>query len=237
MRLALFGGTFDPIHCAHLRVARAAADAFALDRVLFAPTGRQPLKSAPAAASYDDRLAMVALALSHPCAESAAQPAPDPRFAVSALDAPRPGGQPNYTVDLLEDLARTHPEAALFAIAGADSFLTLAQWRSPQRVLALAEWIVVSRPGLELQSAAGSALIPTTHFPATHFLARAEFAPLALTPQHRTRIHLLPGIHQDISATTLRQLLEAPSPGNDPAPTPWLSPAVAAYIREHHLYR
>ncbi len=225
MRLALFGGTFDPIHCGHLRVARAAADAFALDRVLFAPTGRQPLKSSPAIASFDDRLAMAALALADPCADQAA---PDPRLAVSSLDAPRPGGAPNYTVDLLEDIARGLPHAELFAIAGADSFLTLLSWRSPDQLLALAEWIVVSRPDFPL---------------APDFLSRPELAPLSLTPEQRTRIHLLPGIHQDISATTLRHLLRDSATAianhrpTDPMLDHWLPPAVAAYIRDHHLYQ
>lgn len=223
MRLTLFGGTFDPIHCAHLRVARAAADAFALDRVLFAPTGRQPLKSALPAASFEDRLAMVKLALAEPCNDSV----PDPRFAVSALDAPRSDGQPNYTVDLLQELGRLHPGDTLFAIAGADSFLTLAHWRSPLRVLALAEWIVVSRPGLDLQTAS-----------AADFLSRPEFAPLSFTPVQRARIHLLPGIHEDISATTLRQHLAAvaTSSGDDTALKQWLPPVVATYIRDHDLY-
>ena len=215
MRLALFGGTFDPVHCAHLRVARAAADAFSLDRILLAPVGRQPLKSTPASASFEDRLAMVTLALAHPCAENEVT---DPRLAVTSLDAPRPGGAPNYTVDLLEELARTMPHAELFAIAGADSFLTLAQWRSQERVLELAEWIVVSRPGLDLTPA---------------FLDRPEFAPLALSEEQRARIHLLPGIDEDISATAVRQALRDRPDDIHPK----LSPAVAAYIRTHHLYR
>jgi nicotinate-nucleotide adenylyltransferase len=223
MRLALFGGTFDPTHCAHLRVARAAADAFSLDRVLFAPTGRQPLKSAPAEASFGDRLAMIALALAHPCAEGA-RATPDPRLVVTSLDAPRPGGAPNYTVDLLEEIARTMPQVELFAIAGADSFLTLAQWRSPQRVLALAQWIVVSRPGLDLTP---------------DFINRPEFATLALSPEQRARIHFFSGIHEDISATALRARLNAAAdnPNQDAALEQWLPPAVAAYIRDHHLYR
>lgn len=220
MRLALFGGTFDPIHCAHLRVARAAADAFALERVLFAPTGHQPLKAESAAASFEDRLAMVTLALAHPCADGNRQPAsPDPRFAVTSLDAPHPAAAPNYTVNLLEDLARTMPAATLFAIAGADSFLSLPQWRSPGRLLALAEWIVVSRPGFDLAQA---------------FLDRADFAALALTEEQRARIHLLSGVHEDVSATELRrQLRENPE---DPADGV-LPPVVGAYIRDHHLYR
>ncbi len=219
MRLALFGGTFDPVHCAHLRVARAAADAFLLDRVLFAPTGRQPLKSRSAIASFDDRLAMVTLALAHPCVEQGQPAAPDARLGVTSLDGPRPGGAPNYTVDLLEELARTMPQADLFAIAGADSFLSLPRWRAPERVLALAQWIVVSRPGRELSF---------------DFLDRPEFSSLALTRERRSRIHLLPGIQEDISASGLRDLLRNRD-GDLPAGV--LSPVVAAYIREHNLYR
>ena len=228
MRLALFGGTFDPIHCAHLRVARAAADAFALDRVLFAPTGRQPLKSESAHASFQDRLAMANLAIADSPNEQRTTNNGQPLFAVTSLDAPRPDGAPNYTVDVLEELARTLPEATLFAIAGADSFLSLPHWRSPERVLALAEWIVVSRPGLDLAQA---------------FLERPEFAPLALTAEQRVRIHILPGIQQDISATALRARLRtaATSSGKDVALDPglekWLPSSVAAYIRDHNLYR
>lgn len=224
MRLALFGGTFDPIHCAHLRVARAAADAFSLDRVLFAPTGRQPLKSEVPVASFEDRLAMVTLALADPCPGDTARPMPDPRLVVTSLDAPRPAGVPNYSVDLLEELARTMPQASLFSIAGADSFLTLAQWRSPERVLMLAKWIIVSRPGLNITPA---------------FLDRPEFAPLALTAEQRARVHLLTGVDEDISATVLRERLHASAddPNHDPALKQWISPAVTAYIRDHGLYR
>jgi len=221
MRVALFGGTFDPIHLGHLRVAAAAANAFSLDRVLFAPVGRQPLKSRAAAASFQDRVAMVALALSQPFADRGVALTPDPRFALTSLDGPRPTGEPNYTVDTLAALARESPGATLFAIAGADSFLTLRNWRSPAQLLALAEWIVVSRPD----------------FPLTpEFLDRPEFA---LTPAQRARVHLLPGLHEDISATGLRQHLHASAANSIASPDfdPWLPPAVAAYIREHHLYQ
>ena len=209
MRVALFGGTFDPIHRGHLRLASAAADAFAFDRVLFAPTGRQPLKSEAATASFADRLAMVTLA----CTVSGDPPAqPDPRFAVSTLDAPHPDGSPNYTVDVLTILRQQLPGATLFVLTGADSFLDLRRWRSPDRLLALAEWIVVSRPEFPL----GDALL----------------APLALTPAQRARVHLLATVHEDVSATELRLRLRA----GDPCPG-LLAPAVSAYIQAHHLYR
>jgi nicotinate-nucleotide adenylyltransferase len=205
MRVAFFGGTFDPIHRGHLAIAAAAADAFALDRVLFAPVGRQPLKGERAIASFADRLEMVTLAC-------AAPPSPDPRFAVSAIDAPRADGQPNYTVDTLAVLAREYPAATLFVLTGADSFLTIHRWREYKKLLALAQWIVVSRP----------------EFP----LTEGQLTPLALTPLQRARIHLLATIHEEVSSTELRNRLRA----GDPCPG-LLPPAVSDYIRSHHLYR
>jgi nicotinate-nucleotide adenylyltransferase len=220
MRVAFFGGTFDPIHRGHLRLAWAAADAFALDLVLFAPVGHQPLKPEAAIASYADRLEMATLALAsgdmpQPATDNL-QPAtgnsPDSRFAVSALDAPRSDGKPNYSVDSLAALAHELPCASLFVLTGADSFLDLRRWRSPARLLALAEWIVVSRPD----------------FP----LGESQLAPLALTPAQRARVHLLPTIHEEVSATELRRRLHE----GDPCPG-LLLPAVAAYIQTHSLYR
>jgi nicotinate-nucleotide adenylyltransferase len=230
MRVALFGGTFDPIHRGHLRLAAAAADAFALDRVLFAPVGHQPLKPHGPAASFADRLALVRLALEAPSSDTPArdaepsgeqrqtsaespQPSPyDHRFAASTLDAPHTDGSPNYTVDTLAALTREYPAADLFALAGADSFLDLRRWRSPDRLLSLAEWVVVSRPD----------------FP----LTEARLATLALTPTQRGRIHLLTTVHEDVSATELRRRLHT----GDPCPG-LLPPAVAAYIQTHRLYR
>lgn len=217
MRVAFFGGTFDPIHRGHLRLASAAADAFALDRVLFAPVGVQPLKAKRPMASFSDRLEMTALALASPDLSSGeSQPAtaapPDSRFFVSTLDAPRPDGQPNYSVHTLAALAREYPAASLYVLTGADSFLTMRKWRSPDRLLALAEWIVVSRP----------------EFP----LAEAQLAALDLTPAQRARVHLLTTVHEDVSATELRRGLRA---GDSCAGL--LPPAVAAYIQARHLYR
>jgi nicotinate-nucleotide adenylyltransferase len=213
MRTALFGGTFDPIHRGHLRLAAAAAQAFALDRVLFAPTGRQPLKSAPPEASFADRLAMVTLALS-------GLPATPCAFLPSGLDAPHPGGAPNYTVDLLTTLRAQLPKDQFFVLTGADSFLTLPHWREPHTLLALAQWIVASRPGYPLDAS---------------FLESPQFAPLNLTPAERARIHLLPALHEDVSSTELRNHLHSSSAahGEDDL----IPAAVTGYIRTHALYR
>lgn len=197
-RIALFGGSFDPPHRGHLAIARAAVDALSLDIVLFAPTGRQPLKPKGASAMFADRVAMVSLL----CAA-------EPGFTVSMLDAPRTDGRPNYTVETLEAIRSRSPGARLFAIAGADSFLELPRWHQSQRLLEMAEWIVVSRPGFSLER-----LFDTQ--------------PLSVA---KSQVHVLNGVQESVSATDLRKRLAA---GEDCAAL--VSPHVMAYIREHRLY-
>ena len=200
MRIALFGGTFDPLHRGHLAIATAAADRFQLDQVLFAPVGRQPLKRQHASASFADRVAMVQLA----CAELR-----EPRFLVSTLDAPRPDGSPNYTVDTLVSLSAAWPGASLFNLIGADNFRNIAGWKQPGKLLALAEWIVISRPGFPLDPPPG----------------------LALSAAQQNRIHLLDAVHDDTSATALRARLTSGEPCTDLIPA-----SVRRYIELHHLY-
>jgi nicotinate-nucleotide adenylyltransferase len=198
MRVALFGGTFDPIHRGHLAIAAAAADAFQLDTVLFAPAGRQPLKPAGTPTAFVDRLAMTALA----CRE-------DVRFAVSELDAPHADGTPNYTVDTIGALQEQVPAAMIFVLVGADSFLGLRRWHEPDRLLESAEWIVVSRPGFSLD----------------------DLSRLQLSPPQLKRVHLLDSVHDDVSATALRERLRR---GETCAEL--LPPAVLDYIRQNCLY-
>jgi nicotinate-nucleotide adenylyltransferase len=204
LRIALFGGTFDPPHLGHLAIARAAAEAFHLDEILFAPAARQPLKLDGNSSSFADRLAMTTLA----CKQ-------DKRFQASPIDAPRPDGLPNYTADTLAELRQTMPDDTLFNLVGADSFLNLPRWREPNRLLELAEWIVVSRPGFSLPR-----------------LSLGSLSSLHLTPHQQARVHLLTTVHEDISATVLRRRLQAGESCVDVLPA-----AVSDYIRTHHLYR
>jgi nicotinate-nucleotide adenylyltransferase len=199
MRVALFGGTFDPPHRGHLAIATAAANTFDLDTVLFAPAGRQPLKTEGGASSFADRVAMVELA----CAA-------DVRFAVSRVDAPHEDGSPNYTVDALAKLGREMPGDRLFNLVGADSFLDLRRWHEPERLLELAEWIVVSRPGFPLEG----------------------LESLKLTTRQMERVHVLDNVHEDVAATNLRERLEEGACCTDVLPE-----AVSEYIQSHHLYR
>ena len=136
--LGVFGGTFDPIHVAHLAVAQEAAESVGLERVLFIPAGEPPHKPGLVATASEQRLAMVELAI-----------AGNPRFAVDPREIDRAG--PSYTVDTLEALsaealaADRTPDLRL--ILSAEAFLELMTWREPRRVLELARIVVAPRDG------------------------------------------------------------------------------------------
>jgi nicotinate-nucleotide adenylyltransferase len=133
MKLAIFGGTFDPVHCAHLTAAREAADSFGLDRVLFIPAGNPPHKS-ETSTPFDDRFRMVQLA----CAV-------DPRFEASPLEA---GSDKSYSILTIERIRSSlQPEDRLFFIIGADAFAEIISWYRWQDVVGAVEFIVVTRPG------------------------------------------------------------------------------------------
>ena len=136
--LGVFGGTFDPIHLAHLAVAEEAAETLGLERVLFVPVGEPPHKPGRAITAAEDRLAMVELAI-----------AGNPRFRADRIELDRPG--PSYTVDTLTALqaARltTGPTADLTLVLSAEAFLGLLSWREPRRVLELARVVVAPRDG------------------------------------------------------------------------------------------
>ena len=127
MRIAFFGGSFDPPHFGHLAVARAARQALNLDRVLFAPVGFQPLKPLGSAASFTDRVEMTRLAIQD-----------DPGFEISLADAPADPANlaPNYTVDTLAAIRRTHPpNTKWFLLLGADAFRLFLAGAAPMRFL------------------------------------------------------------------------------------------------------
>jgi nicotinate-nucleotide adenylyltransferase len=133
MRLALFGGTFDPIHQAHLAVAREAADRFHLDRVLFIPAARPPHKQHGARAPYEDRVRMAELAT-----------AGEPRFRVSRLEE---GTARSYSIDTIDKVrGEMAPGDELFFIIGADAFAEIQTWHRWRDVARAVQFIVVSRP-------------------------------------------------------------------------------------------
>ena len=134
MRLAIFGGTFDPIHQAHLAVAREAADRFHLDRVVFVPADHPPHKSGVTHAPYADRLRMTELACQA-----------DSRFEASDIEAGTPR---SYSIQNIEKVRESLSAAdELFFIIGADAFSEVRTWHRWRDVAASVRFLVVSRPG------------------------------------------------------------------------------------------
>lgn len=134
MRLAIFGGTFDPIHNAHLAVAREAAARFELDRVWLVPAERPPHKHGVTHAPYADRFRMVELA----CAD-------EPKLEASRLEQDTAS---SYSIDTIEKVrARLAADDTLFFVIGADAFAEIESWRRWRDVVRAVEFIVVSRPG------------------------------------------------------------------------------------------
>ena len=137
-RIGVMGGTFDPVHHGHLVAASEVAHRFALDEVVFVPTGRPWQKDDRDVAPAEDRYLMTVIAT-----------ASDPRFRVSRVDVDRDG--PTYTVDTLRDLRAEYDASSgpteLFFITGADALASIASWRDSDEVLGLAHFVGVTRPG------------------------------------------------------------------------------------------
>ena len=138
MRRAIFGGTFDPIHKAHLVVAREAADAFALDQVLMIPAGNPPHKGAGTA--YEHRYRMVELACEG-----------DPRLLPSRLEE---GSAKSYSIHTVERLKAEGGD--VYFIIGADAFAEIRTWHRWEDLIREVEFIVVTRPGHGYDSPPGA---------------------------------------------------------------------------------
>ncbi|HEY7333464.1 MAG TPA: nicotinate-nucleotide adenylyltransferase [Bryobacteraceae bacterium] len=169
MKTAIFGGTFDPIHSAHLTVAREAADAFALDRVLFIPSSHPPHKGA--IAPYEDRYRMVELACSG-----------EARFVPSRLEEGQELSYSIYTIERVRGLGL--PWKRLFFLIGADAFAEIRTWHRWTEVVAAVEFIVVTRPGHAYVSPADATVhrldtlaLPVSSSEIRQALARGESPP------------------------------------------------------------
>ncbi|TKV62230.1 nicotinate-nucleotide adenylyltransferase [Nakamurella flava] len=134
-RIGVMGGTFDPIHHGHLVAASEVADRFALDEVVFVPTGQPWQKTGTTVAEHRYLMTVIATAS-------------NPRFTVSRVDIDRPG--PTYTRDTLVDLRRQEPDADWFFITGADALAAIMGWKNYEELFDLAHFIGVTRPGYQL---------------------------------------------------------------------------------------
>ena len=210
--LGIFGGTFDPVHYGHLRLAEEACTALALERVLWLPAGRPPHRQAPGAGGLH-RLQMVRLAI-----------AGNPRFVVDAGEIERDAA--SYTVDTLQrlrqELGASRP---LVLLLGADAFAGLAQWHRWQELFDLAHLAVATRPQHSLDPAQ---LAPPL---AAQWRQRWRAEAQALATAAAGHITSFDITALDIAATSIRSDLAA---GLSPR---YLLPApVLDYIELHQLY-
>lgn len=211
--LGILGGTFDPVHRAHLHLARAAVRQLGLGGVVWIPAGQPWHREAPRTPA-EHRLAMVRLAV-----------ADEPAFSVDDVEAL--AGSPGYTVPMLERLRAEHGASRpLVLLMGADAFLGLTTWHRWRDIFDLAHIAVAARPGAPLDAANMPAEL------AEQFDRRLG-GRLAEGPAGGiVRFDIEPVEPPDLSATAVRELLRtAPQRAVDLLPS-----GVLDYIRSHHLY-
>jgi nicotinate-nucleotide adenylyltransferase len=217
-RIAIYGGTFDPVHSGHLEIATRVTGLFEIDEFLFVPARVAPHKLDREVSSSLHRYAMLALATQD-----------QPRLCLSSyeLDAP----QRQYTVDTLFHFRSELGERAeLFFVMGADSWAEITTWREWQRLITLSNLIVVTRPGYEFSTnyvgAAAANVVDVRG------LARESVANIAQTGG--PKIFVTDAVMVDVSATEIRKAARQNQDANLRKLVP---PAVADYIRKYRLYR
>jgi nicotinate-nucleotide adenylyltransferase len=188
--IALFGGTFDPIHAGHIAVAQAAQKRFHLDAVYFIPSSRPPHKTRPALTPFVHRYAMVALG----CADH-------PGFVPSLAEAPMDGATPHvfYSIDTVRRFRREHPEDHLYFILGADQFLEIPTWKSYESLLDSCDFIIASRPGFRLDAL--RLVIPPEK------LGRSTGHDTHRIVLRKSVVHLLTTVSSHVSSTEVRHRL------------------------------
>jgi nicotinate-nucleotide adenylyltransferase len=250
MNIGIFGGRFDPIHRGHLSLATAAADRYSLGRVLFVPVNVPPHKERGDVTAFAHRYAMVALATEE-----------EKRFVPSLLEGPTvefssahsvakvrvrrsgaaiappvvaslPVVPPNYSIDTVRRLkASLKKSDRLFFLIGVDAFRDIAKWHEARALLAECEFVVASRPGYSLRDVAEA--LPEELRPAAAVTKPFHKQPASgdlVLPG--VTLHLLEGVHQNVSATAIR---EAAAQGKPLAR--WLDARVAEYVKKVGLYR
>lgn len=213
-RVAIYGGTFDPVHIGHVEVARGVLQLFELDEVLFVPACVPPHKSGISSAFH--RFAMLALATAHHA-----------RLRLSTIELDEPNRP--YAVDTVERLQTEIGSSRLFFMIGADSWSEITTWHEWQRLLKMCDLIVVTRPGYEL-----SGNVPeVANVVDGRGMSRQEISEL-LSSDGGPRVFLTDVAMVDVSATKIRAAARSVEMEKlrEMLPAP-----VASYIEKYKLYR
>lgn len=222
MNIGLFGGTFDPIHRGHLKVARAAAERFGLREVWFVPADIPPHKQRSPITSYFHRYSMIALAV-----------ADEPDFLPSLLEAPEPEAhmerRPSYTINTIRQVkTELRRGDRLFFLIGIDAFCDIDKWHKADELLRECDFVIAARPGYSLDEVVR--WLPKELRPTRNKLR--ELGQDDALRLRGVRLHLLRETHEDVSATQIRAAIR-----NGKALTEFVPEAVAEYIRKEGLYR
>jgi nicotinate-nucleotide adenylyltransferase len=218
-RIAIYGGTFDPVHMGHLEIARRVTQLFGIDEFVFVPARLAPHKFGREVSPALHRYAMLALATRA-----------DAMLRIETFELEGPGRQ--YTVDTLDHFFEQFGESAdLFFVMGADSWSEIMTWREWRRLLTLTNLIVVTRPGYEISAAQGDAQTAANIID----LRGATEAELAgASEPGRQKIFLTDAVMLDVSASEIRRTARE----DESEKLDQLVPQeVAEYIRKYRLYR
>lgn len=219
-RIAIYGGTFDPLHLGHFRVAKALIGAFRLDRLLFVPAFVPPHKRGLEISAAYHRYAMIALAT-----------AGEPQMLVSPIELVAPARP--YTIETLERLQKSHSDAELFFVMGVDSFSEVTLWREHTRLLSEHRIVVVARPGYGPVSGDDDSVTghlgPDLEARVVDLRGGHHPSEMELAEPH---IYLTDFVAEDISATQIRSSVAERKSIDHLVPPP-----VLRYIEKYGLYQ
>ncbi len=213
-QIAFYGGTFDPVHCGHLTVAKRLLKIFDLDEFIFVPAYHAPHKAENVPTSAYHRFAMLTLATQN-----------EPRISISTLELDH--GKKRYTVETLPEILEGNANSKVFFVMGADSWSEITTWRDWERVMLMTNHIVVTRPGYEIT------------FDHVTDLVRERIIDLrdrdyVQIESDGPQIYITDSVKVDVSATEIRQDVSEDDrlDRSDDVPQ-----EVAKYIEKYELYK